>query len=243
MPVTSTTRLAVIDAFTRREAAGRHLAEDAERIAQACRDMAARFHRGGKLIVFGNGGAGTDASHVAVEFMHPVIVGKRALPALALGNDAATITGVGARDGFDEVFAHQVRQWADPADMALGISPDGQCANVLRGLEAARELGLLTTALVGGDGGAIARRPAADRVLIAGSSDPAVVKEIHVTMYHVLWELVHVFFAQTSPPAEAGSEAGSEAGPGSPGMAGSEAASGALGMSGPEAAPGREAVG
>ncbi|WP_405140886.1 SIS domain-containing protein [Sphaerisporangium sp. NBC_01403] len=199
MPVTSTTRLAVSEAFARRDAAGHRLAEDSERIAQACRDMAARFHRGGKLIVFGNGGAGTDASHVAVEFMHPVIMGKRALPAMALSNDTATVTGVGSREGFDEVFAHQVRHWADPSDMALGISPDGCCANVLRGLETAHELGLFTMALVGGDGGDIARSPAAGHVLIAGSGDPAVVKEIHVTAYHVLWELVHVFFAQSSP--------------------------------------------
>jgi D-sedoheptulose 7-phosphate isomerase len=199
MPVTSTTRLAVSEAFSRREAAGGRLAEESERIAQACRDMAARFQRGGKLIVFGNGGAGTDASHVAVEFMHPVIVGKRALPAMALGNDAATVTGVGTREGFDEIFAYQVRHWADPADMALGISPDGSCTNVLRGLEAAHELGLFTMGLVGADGGAIARSPAVGHALIAGSSDPAVVKEIHVTVYHVLWELVHVFFAQSGP--------------------------------------------
>jgi D-sedoheptulose 7-phosphate isomerase len=220
MPVTSTTRLAVSEAFTRRDAAGRRLAEDSERIAQACRDMATRFHRGGKLIVFGNGGAGTDASHVAVEFMHPVIVGKRALPAMALSNDAATVTGVGTREGFAEVFAHQVRRWADPADMALGISPDGWCANVLRGLEAARRLGLFTMALVGGDGGAIARSTAAEQVLIAGSSDPAIVKEIHVTTYHVLWELVHVFFAQTGPLD----------------------ASARVGPAGPEGSPGREAA-
>ncbi|WP_248959225.1 D-sedoheptulose-7-phosphate isomerase [Sphaerisporangium perillae] len=201
MPVTSTTRLAVSEAFTRREAAGRGLAEDSERITRACRAMAARFHRGGKLIVFGNGGAGTDASHIAVEFMHPVIVGKRALPAMALSNDAATVSAVGASEGFGEVFAHQVRHWADPADMALGVSPDGWCANVLKGLEAAHELGLFTMALLGGDGGAIARSPAVDHALVARSGDAAVVKEIHVTMYHVLWELVHVFHARTRPEA------------------------------------------
>lgn len=198
MPVTSTTRLAVSEAFTRRDAAGHRLAEDSERITRACRAMAARFLQGGKLIVFGNGGAGTDASHVAVEFMHPVIVGKRALPAMALSNDAATVSGVGARDGFAEVFAHQVRHWADPADMALGISPDGWCANVLRGLEAAHERGLFTMALAGGDGGAVARSPAVAHVLVAGSGDPAVVKEIHVTAYHVLWELVHLYIARTA---------------------------------------------
>jgi D-sedoheptulose 7-phosphate isomerase len=186
----------VARAFARRETAGRMLAEESERIARACQDMAARFHRGGKLIAFGNGGASTDAAHVAVEFMHPVIVGKRALPALAVSNDAAAITGVAGRQGLSAVFSHQVRHWAAPADIALGISPDGQCLDVLRGLETGHELGLLTLALTGGDGGSLARSPAVDHVLIAQTDDPAVVKEIHMTTYHVLWELVHVFFEQ-----------------------------------------------
>ncbi|GAA4604762.1 SIS domain-containing protein [Actinoallomurus liliacearum] len=183
-------------AFARRETAGRMLAEDCERVARACQDMAVRFHRGGKLIAFGNGGAGTDAAHVAVEFMHPVIVGKRALPALAVSNDAAAITGVARHEGFCEVFAHQVRQWGAPVDIVLGISADGQCVDVLRGLQAGHELGLLTVALTGGDGGMLAGSPAVDHLLTAQSDDPAVVKEIHVTTYHILWELVHVFFEQ-----------------------------------------------
>jgi D-sedoheptulose 7-phosphate isomerase len=168
----------------------------AERIARACRERAVRFRRGGKLIVFGAGGAGTDASHIAVEFMHPVIVGKRALPSIALSNDAATVTGVTGRDGPAEAFAHQLRRFAEPADMALGVSPDGRCPSVLRGLEVAHELGLFTLALTGGDGGPIARSPAVGHALVAGSGDPAIVKEIHVTTYHVLWELVHVFHAR-----------------------------------------------
>ncbi|MEV8631704.1 SIS domain-containing protein [Streptosporangium sp. NPDC051023] len=196
MPVTSTMHPAVGEAFLKRDRAGRALAADSERIALACRELAARFRRGGKLIVFGNGGCGTDAAHITVEFMHPVIVGKKALPAMALNNDSATVTGVSNREGLAETFAHQVRQWADPADMALGISRDGRCENVLRALETARELGLLTLALLGGDGGAIARRGVADHLLTAASDDPAVVKEIHVTQYHVLWELVHVLFEQ-----------------------------------------------
>jgi len=156
--------------------------------------MAIRFHQGGKLVVFGVGAASTDAQHVAVEFVHPVIVGKRALPAISLTADVATITGVAAAQGMAEIFAHQVRYLAEPADIALGISTDGNCPSVLRGLEEARGKGLLTIALVGGDGGAITA--AADHVLIARSSDPCVIKETHVTMYHVLWELVHVFFEQ-----------------------------------------------
>lgn len=184
---------AVSRAFTRRDPVARALADESERVAAICHDMALRFHDGGKLIVFGNGEAGTDAGHVAVEFMHPVIVGKRALPALALSNDAATVSAVASAAGFAEVFAHQLRHFADPADIALGVSPDGRCANVRRGLRTAGELGLLTVALTGGRP---ADAPVADHALVIRSDDPLLVKEVHVTAYHVLWELVHVFFEQ-----------------------------------------------
>jgi len=147
-------------------------------------------------VVFGTGGPSADAQHVAVEFVHPVIVGKRALPAISLTTDVATVTGIAERKGVAEIFAHQIRCLARPADIALGISSDGNSASVLAGLDAARELGLLTIALVGGDGGRIAAGPAVDHLLVAASSDPRVVKELHVTTYHVLWELVHVFFEQ-----------------------------------------------
>ena len=187
---------AVQDVFERRAAPGRALAADADKVARACHDMAVRFHRGGKLIVFGNGGQAADAQHIAVEFVHPVVVGKRALPALSLTNDTAMLTGIANTDGFAEAFAAQLRLAGSAEDIALGLSRDGACANVRRGLEAARELGLLTIALAGGDGGAIGASPAVGHLLLARSGDPCVVKEVHVTIYHILWELVHVFFAQ-----------------------------------------------
>ena len=187
---------AVLTAFGRRRLPGLALAEDAERVSLACYDMALRFHRGGKLLVFGNGGQATDAKHVAVEFVHPVIVGKRALPAISLANDPATITGIATTDGLEQVFAAQLRRHGVAADIALGISPDGGCANVLRALEAASDLGMLTVALVGGNGGAIARSQRIDHLLPARADEPWVVKEVHVTTYHILWELVHVFFEQ-----------------------------------------------
>jgi D-sedoheptulose 7-phosphate isomerase len=180
--------------FARRATPGTRLAEDAERIARACHDMSLRFHRGGKLLVFGNGGASTDSQHISVEFVHPVLVGKRALPALSLTNDVATVTEVIRDRGFVEVFAHQIGQLATSDDIALGISYDGKCENVLRGLERGRELGLLTVALAGGEGGRIATSSAVDHAFVAPSDDPLVVKELHVTIYHILWELVHVFF-------------------------------------------------
>jgi len=182
--------------FESREQPVLDFAEQAAVVAAACHQMAIRFHQGGKLIVFGTGGSSTDAQHVAVEFVHPVIVGKRALPAISLTSDVATVTGIAASSGMAAIFSHQLRYLATPADIALGISADGNCAGVLSGLLAARELGMLTIALVGGDGGAIAACPAADHLLVTRSADPRIVKELHVTAYHVLWELVHVFFEQ-----------------------------------------------
>jgi D-sedoheptulose 7-phosphate isomerase len=186
----------VTEILNRRTAPAQDLAAHAADVALACHAMARRFHRGGKLVVFGNGGASTDAQHVAVEFVHPVIVGKRALPAISLTADVATLTGIAATVGMAETFAHQLRFLGEPADIALGISTDGHCANVLRGLEQASEIGMLRVALVGGDGGRIAAGGVADHVLVARSADPRVVKEVHVTIYHVLWELVQVFFEQ-----------------------------------------------
>jgi len=182
--------------FELRSAPTEDLAGQADAVAAACHAMAVRFHRGGKLIAFGTGGSSTDAQHVAVEFVHPVIVGKRALPAISLTTDVATLTGVAAREGMAQIFAHQIRYLAEPADIALGISADGNDPSVLAGLQAASRLGLLTIALAGGDGGAIAASPVVDHLLLARSADPRIVKEIQVTEYHVLWELVHVFFEQ-----------------------------------------------
>jgi D-sedoheptulose 7-phosphate isomerase len=107
-----------------------------------------------------------------------------------------SVTGVAAREGIAGIFAHQIRYLAEPSDIALGICADGDCPSVLAGLRAAKAAGLLTIALAGGDGGAIAVSPDVDHVILARSADPRIVKEMQVTAYHVLWELVHVFFEQ-----------------------------------------------
>ena len=182
--------------FELRSDPARDLARQASAVADACHAMAVRFHRGGRLIVFGTGGPSADAQHVAVEFVHPVIVGKRALPAISLTADVATVTGIAERAGVDAIFAHQLRYLAEPADIALGIGADGDNRSVLAGLATAKERGLLTIALAGGDGGRIAAAHVADHLLTVASDDPCVTKEMQVTTYHILWELVHVFFEQ-----------------------------------------------
>ncbi|MHB8597714.1 MAG: D-sedoheptulose-7-phosphate isomerase [Ktedonobacteraceae bacterium] len=167
--------------------------EEAGRIAEACWAMARRFHQGGRLLAFGNGAWATDAQHVAVEFVHPVIVGKRALPALALTNDSATLSGlmVGAR--VDMPFVRQISVLARPQDIALGCSPDGNCANIAAALALARNMGLLTLGLAGGDGGLL-KQTEVDFCFVVPATDPLVIQETHETLYHVLWELVHIYF-------------------------------------------------
>ncbi|HLI90772.1 MAG TPA: SIS domain-containing protein [Ktedonobacteraceae bacterium] len=166
---------------------------EAPRIAEACWAMARRFHQGGRLLAFGNGAWATDAQHISVEFVHPVIVGKRALPALALTNDSATISGLTAGGDTTMPFARQVAVLARPQDIAMGLSPDGCCANVVAALHAARQKGLLTLGLAGGDGGLL-RGAELDFCFVVPARDPLVIQETHETLYHVLWELVHVFF-------------------------------------------------
>ncbi len=176
----------------------RELAGNASELVRAGEAVAQRFSRGGKLIAFGNGRSATDAQHVAVEFMHPVIMGKPALPAISLSDDFAMLTDVGTRHGLLEIFAAPLEPFGLPSDIAIGLSATGRCANVLKAFERAHEKGLLTIALTGGDGGEIGKSAAVDYCLIARSEDLRLVKEGHVPLYHILWEIVHVFLVQ--PP-------------------------------------------
>jgi D-sedoheptulose 7-phosphate isomerase len=166
---------------------------EAGRIAEACWAMARRFFQGGRLLAFGNGAQATDAQHVSVEFVHPVIVGKRALPALALTNDSATMSGMMAKGNTDKLFIYQLQVLARSQDIAMGFSLDGNDANVLEALNLAKRMDLLTLCLTGGDGG-LSKETEIDFDFVIQSHDPFVIQETHETLYHVLWELVHIFF-------------------------------------------------
>jgi D-sedoheptulose 7-phosphate isomerase len=146
---------------------------NAGRIALACRELARAFHRGHRLLVFGVGAQWSDALHVSVEFVHPVIVGKRALPALALQGDLPA----------------QLRAIGEAGDVALGLFAGGDPAPVRDALAVARGMEIHTLALVGADGGGWT----ADHLFAVPSDDPFVVQETHETLCHVLWELAHVF--------------------------------------------------
>jgi len=163
----------------------------ADCLSHACFAMAKRFAHGGRLLVFGTGRSATDAQHVSVEFVHPVIVGKRALPAIALTNDIASVLGLAQQAGIDEIFARRVRMLGRPDDIALGLSVSGDDPAVERGLAAAHGLGLLT---IGMFGAGVEDRLDLDHCMVVHAGDPNVVQEVQETAYHILWETVHVFF-------------------------------------------------
>jgi D-sedoheptulose 7-phosphate isomerase len=183
----------VAAAYTvREEIVRRFFREHAWGLAELCHLMARRFSRGGRLLAFGAGAAVTDAQHVSVEFVHPVIVGKRALPALALPNDVTSTLGLALRDGAG-FFARQLEVGGGGEDIALGMVHAGSDAGVdavAAGLEQGAVMGMLTISL-GGPSGA---PDIGDHFFPVASDDPFVVQEAHETLYHVLWELVHVFF-------------------------------------------------
>ncbi|HEY6713341.1 MAG TPA: SIS domain-containing protein [Rubrobacter sp.] len=144
---------------------------DAEvpRLAEACHEMSRRFLSGGRLLAFGNGSASTDAQHVSVEFVHPVIVGKRALPALDLGPD----------------FERRLPVVQRSEDMVMGFAFPEADEPVERTVQAARERGALTFSLTG---------EAGEYSFAPPDEDPFVVQEVFEVLYHVLWETVHVYF-------------------------------------------------
>jgi len=155
--------------LARNEVIGQFFAREAPRLADACREMSERFLRGGRLLAFGRGPYATDAQHVSVEFVHPVIVGKRALPALDL--------------------SIEYRPWLEallrPEDIVMGFGPPEGDPEVWAALDWARERGAMTFALPGLEGSYAV--PAATRDLF-------IHQEMIEILYHTLWETVHVFF-------------------------------------------------
>ena len=163
---------------------------EAGRIEALVRVMAERFTRGGRLYCMGNGGSATDAQHVAVEFFHPIIEKRKPLPALALAADQALVTAISNDRDFAKVFADQLRVLGQPGDMALAISTSGHSPNLVQAVEVARDLGLLTIAFAGKDGGRLVEL--ADYCFVVPSFSIHRVQETHVALYHIVWDLVHV---------------------------------------------------
>jgi len=162
----------------------------AEALETMSRAMAERFQRGGRLFVMGNGGSLCDALHMCVEFNHPIIEKRLAFPVIPLMTDIATMTAIGNDIDFTRIFVNQLRLLSRPGDMAMAFSTSGKSPNLIYVLQAAREREILTIAFAGKDGG---RFPEiADYCFIVPSYSIHRIQEVHATVVHVVWDLVHI---------------------------------------------------
>jgi D-sedoheptulose 7-phosphate isomerase len=173
--------LAALQAAGQDAALLRLVGEIAHAIAQSMRG-------GGKLLIAGNGGSAADAQHLAAEFLSRYLIDRRPLPALALTTDTSVLTAVGNDYGFDHVFERQVRGLGRPGDVFLGISTSGRSPNVLRALEAARDVGLVT---IGFSGAAdTGMRTLCRHFLAVAAQETAIVQQIHMVAGHAICALV-----------------------------------------------------
>jgi Phosphoheptose isomerase len=166
----------------------RFVQEHADRIVQVANVIAAAFREGHKVLLFGNGGSSTDASHIAAEFVGRYHRDRRPLPAIALATDMAAITCIANDYEFAEIFARQVSAHGRKGDVVIAISTSGNSPNVIKGLEAARDLGITTVGWTGGKGGKLADM--VDYPFVVPSTVTARIQESHITLGHVLCELI-----------------------------------------------------
>lgn len=159
--------------------------------------LRATLSNGGKLLIMGNGGSAADAQHLAAELVGRFLRERAGLPAIALTTDTSILTAVGNDYGFDHVFSRQVEALARPGDAVLGISTSGNSPNVLAALQAARQRGCRTLALLGRDGGEIAAE--VDLPLIVPAWETPHIQEAHLTIIHLLCALLDAHLAD---PAE-----------------------------------------
>lgn len=148
----------------------------------------ASFKSGGKVLIFGNGGSAADAQHIAAEFVGRFKKERAGLAAIALTTNTSVLTALSNDYGYEIVFSRQLEALAKPSDIAIGISTSGRAKNVLLAIKKAKEMGLKTVCLSGGTGGELAKL--ADVVFIIPSAVTPRIQEAHITIGHIICELV-----------------------------------------------------
>ena len=175
--------------------------ENKDGILRASLELARAFHSGRKMLVCGNGGSATDAQHIAVEFMHPVTVGRKALPAICLANDMAMVTAIGNDVGFADVFTRQIIALGREGDVLIGISTSGNSENLIHAFDTARRMKLVTIGFAGNDGGRMKELEAGgllDHCFTVPTSSIHRIQETHVALYHIMWDMVHEYLQHKS---------------------------------------------
>jgi len=162
--------------------------EKAEAVVQAAQAIIAALAQGSKVMLFGNGGSAADAQHIAAEFIGRFHQERRPLPAIALTTDTSILTAVGNDYGFEQIFARQVQALGRTGDVVIAISTSGRSPNVLAGVQAAKDMGLVTIGLTGGDGDKLASLVSIP--IAVPSRDTPRIQECHITIGHLLCEAV-----------------------------------------------------
>lgn len=159
-----------------------------ETIVDAAKAIAATFSEGNKLLLFGNGGSSTDASHIAAEFVNRFKRERPGLPAISLNTDMAVITSIANDYDYSEVFARQLKSLAVEGDIVIAITTSGNSGNILKAMEAARKKKLKTIVFTGSKGEKIASK--ATYSFVVPSDNTPRIQETHITLGHVLCLMV-----------------------------------------------------
>jgi D-sedoheptulose 7-phosphate isomerase len=162
--------------------------ENWEKIINISNIIKESFTNGGKLLLIGNGGSAADCQHIAAEFINRFRRERKALPAIALTTDTSVITSIANDYSFDNIFKRQIEAFALLTDILFAISTSGKSKNIIYGVEAAKEKGIYTIGLTGGDGGDLAK--VVDEVLIVDSKDVARIQEVHILVGHLICDFI-----------------------------------------------------
>jgi len=166
----------------------RFIRQNAEALGQAVKMIVEAFKAGHKIFLFGNGGSAADAQHIAAEFVNRYQIERPPLPAIALTTDTSILTSISNDYGYVNSFSKQVKALGREGDVAIGISTSGAAANVIKAVKVAKEMGLKTICLTGGDGGDLAKLT--DLALVVDAPITPRIQEVHITIGHVLCEMV-----------------------------------------------------
>lgn len=162
--------------------------ENAEKIVEVVQLIAQAFRDGKKLLVFGNGGSATDASHIAAEFVNRFLMERPPLPAIALNTDVAVLTSISNDYDYSQVFSKQIAALGHEGDVVIGISTSGNSSNIIKAIEVAKKNALKTIIFTGGTGGKLAAM--ADYSFIVPTKHTPRIQETHITLGHAICQMV-----------------------------------------------------
>jgi len=172
------------------------LEDNLDMIIAVSEAIVSSFKKGGKLLLFGNGGSAADAQHLAAEFVNKFLIERPPLPALALTTDSSIITSIANDDQYSNIFARQISALGKKEDIVWGISTSGKSPNVINGLEMAKKIGIVTIGLTGNNGGKMAG--IVDYHLHISSDSVPRVQEAHITIGHIICETIDCYLFQKS---------------------------------------------